>query len=210
MGNLYFVRMKGGLLMKKRNVFVLGALLGAAAVALLTPKSGKEMQKELLNKVDEIQNKIKDIEIEDVKQSFTAKLDEIKDLVNNFDWESSKAELESKVNDVKEKLNDMLVRVEEAKDTVKDEVKSFGDDLEDDFTIVIDAVKDGAKDVKEKATEAASNVVETVKEVAIDAKDKAKVAASNVADTTKEVATDMVDAVSQAALEAKKEVTDNK
>ena len=139
--------------MKKRNVFVLGALMGAAAVALLTPKSGKEMQKELLNKVDEIQNKIKDIEIEDVKQSFTAKLDEIKDLVNNFDWESSKAELESKVNDVKEKLNDMLVRVEEAKDTVKDEVKSFGDDLEDDFTIVIDAVKDGAKDVKEKATE---------------------------------------------------------
>ena len=27
--------------MKKRNVFVLGALLGAAAVALLTPKSGE-------------------------------------------------------------------------------------------------------------------------------------------------------------------------
>ena len=37
--------------MKKRNVFVLGAFLGAAAVALLTPKSGKEMQKELLQAV---------------------------------------------------------------------------------------------------------------------------------------------------------------
>ena len=40
--------MKGGLLMKKRNVFLLGAALGAAAVALLTPKSGKEMQKEFV------------------------------------------------------------------------------------------------------------------------------------------------------------------
>ena len=40
--------------MKKRNVFVLGAFLGAAAVALLTPKSGKEMQKELLQKVDDL------------------------------------------------------------------------------------------------------------------------------------------------------------
>ena len=49
--------------MKKRNVFVLGAFLGAAAVALLTPKSGKEMQKELLQKVDDVQTKIKDLDI---------------------------------------------------------------------------------------------------------------------------------------------------
>ena len=182
MGNLYFVRMKGGLLMKKRNVFVLGALLGAAAVALLTPKSGKEMQNELLQKVDDLQTKIKDLEVEDVKEAFVTKLDEIKDLVNNFDWELSKADLEVKVNDVKAKLNEMVQRLDEAKETLKDQAELVQDDLEENFTIVIDAVKDNAKDL-----------VDGVKTVVSSVSDDAKVVSSSVAEEVKNVATDVVD-----------------
>ncbi len=182
MGNLYFVRMKGGLFMKKRNVFVLGALLGAAAVALLTPKSGKEMQNELLQKVDDIQTKIKDLEVEDVKEAFVTKLDEIKELVNNFDWELSKADLEVKVNDVKAKLNEMVQRLDEAKETLKDQAELVQDDLEENFTIVIDAVKDNAKDL-----------VDGVKTVVSSVSDDAKVVASSVAEEVKNVATDVVD-----------------
>lgn len=182
MGNLYFVRMKGGLFMKKRNVFVLGALLGAAAVALLTPKSGKEMQNELLQKVDDIQTKIKDLEVEDVKEAFVTKLDEIKELVNNFDWELSKADLEVKVNDVKAKLNEMVQRLDEAKETLKDQAELVQDDLEENFTIVIDAVKDNAKDL-----------VDGVKTVVSSVSDDAKVVSSSVAEEVKNVATDVVD-----------------
>ncbi len=182
MGNLYFVRMKGGLFMKKRNVFVLGALLGAAAVALLTPKSGKEMQNELLQKVDDIQTKIKDLEVEDVKEAFVTKLDEIKELVNNFDWELSKADLEVKVNDVKAKLNEMVQRLDEAKETLKDQAELVQDDLEENFTIVIDAVKDNAKDLVDGVKTAVSSV-----------SDDAKVVASSVAEEVKNVATDVVD-----------------
>ncbi len=182
MGKLYFVRMKGGLFMKKRNVFVLGALLGAAAVALLTPKSGKEMQNELLQKVDDIQTKIKDLEVEDVKEAFVTKLDEIKELVNNFDWELSKADLEVKVNDVKAKLNEMVQRLDEAKETLKDQAELVQDDLEENFTIVIDAVKDNAKDL-----------VDGVKTVVSSVSDDAKVVASSVAEEVKNVATDVVD-----------------
>ena len=182
MGKLYFVRMKGGLLMKKRNVFVLGALLGAAAVALLTPKSGKEMQNELLQKVDDLQTKIKDLEVEDVKEAFVTKLDEIKELVNNFDWELSKADLEVKVNDVKAKLNEMVQRLDEAKETLKDQAELVQDDLEENFTIVIDAVKDNAKDL-----------VDGVKTVVSSVSDDAKVVASSVAEEVKNVATDVVD-----------------
>ena len=182
MGNLYFVRMKGGLLMKKRNVFVLGALLGAAAVALLTPKSGKEMQNELLQKVDDLQTKIKDLEVEDVKEAFVTKLDEIKELVNNFDWELSKADLEVKVNDVKAKLNEMVQRLDEAKETLKDQAELVQDDLEENFTIVIDAVKDNAKDL-----------VDGVKTVVSSVSDDAKVVASSVAEEVKKVLTDVVD-----------------
>ncbi len=182
MGNLYFVRMKGGLFMKKRNVFVLGALLGAAAVALLTPKSGKEMQNELLQKVDDIQTKIKDLEVEDVKEAFVTKLDEIKELINNFDWELSKADLEVKVNDVKAKLNEMVQRLDEAKETLKDQAELVQDDLEENFTIVIDAVKDNAKDLVNGVKTAVSSV-----------SDDAKVVASSVAEEVKNVATDVVD-----------------
>ena len=166
MGNLYFVRMKGGLFMKKRNVFVLGALLGAAAVALLTPKSGKEMQNELLQKVDDIQTKIKDLEVEDVKEAFVTKLDEIKELVNNFDWELSKADLEVKVNDVKAKLNEMVQRLDEAKETLKDQAELVQDDLEENFTIVIDAVKDNAKDLVDGVKTVVSSVSDDAKVVA--------------------------------------------
>lgn len=182
MGKLYFVRMKGGLFMKKRNVFVLGALLGAAAVALLTPKSGKEMQNELLQKVDDIQTKIKDLEVEDVKEAFVTKLDEIKELINNFDWELSKADLEVKVNDVKAKLNEMVQRLDEAKETLKDQAELVQDDLEENFTIVIDAVKDNAKDLVNGVKTAVSSV-----------SDDAKVVASSVAEEVKNVATDVVD-----------------
>ena len=132
--------------MKKRNVFLLGAALGAAAVALLTPKSGKEMQKELLQKVDDIQTRIKELEVEEVKAAFVTKLDEIKEVVNNFDWEVSKSEIEAKVSDVKAKLNEMATRIDQAKDNLKDEAELVQDDLEENFTIVIDAVKDNAKD----------------------------------------------------------------
>ena len=109
--------------MKKRNAFFLGALVGAAAVALFTPKSGQEMQKELLQKLEDLQSKIKDIEVDEVKAAFTAKLDDVKDVINNFDWETSKAELEVKVNEVKAKLNEMMARLDEAKDNIKDQAE---------------------------------------------------------------------------------------
>ncbi len=168
--------------MKKRNVFVLGALLGAAAVALLTPKSGKEMQKDLLKTIDDVQTKIKEIEVEEVKQSFIAKLEEVKELVDNFDWEASKADLENKVNDLKEKLNEMLDRVEEVKESAQEEAQHLQDEIEEDFTIVIDTVKDATKDV-----------VDTVKDVVVDVADQTKSTATEVVDAAKEAAVDVMD-----------------
>lgn len=158
--------------MKKRNVFVLGALLGAAAVALLTPKSGKEMQKDLLKTIDDVQTKIKEIEVEEVKQSFIAKLEEVKELVDNFDWEASKADLENKVNDLKEKLNEMLDRVEEVKESAQEEAQHLQNEIEEDFTIVIDTVKDVVVDVADQTKSTATEVVDAAKEAAVDVMDQ--------------------------------------
>ena len=158
--------------MKKRNVFVLGAALGAAAVALLTPKSGKEMQKELLKKADDIQTKLKDVEVEDVKEAFVNKLDEIKDAINNFDLESSKADLETKVNEIKAKLIEMAVRLEEAKENFKDEAQLVQEDLEENFTIVIDAVKENTKEVFKEVKTAVASLGDDAKFVASDVADE--------------------------------------
>ena len=47
--------------MKKRYIFALGALVGGAAALFLAPKSGKELQADLLEKVEDLQDKINDI-----------------------------------------------------------------------------------------------------------------------------------------------------
>ncbi|MGL4337801.1 MAG: YtxH domain-containing protein [Turicibacter sp.] len=151
--------------MKKRNVFLLGALLGAGAVALLTPKSGKDMQNDIMKTVDDVQAKIKDLDVDEVKEQFLNKLDEVKSLVSEFDWEASKAELDYKVNDVKQKLNEMLERVEEAKASIEDQALTLEEDLEEDFTIVIDTVKDSAKEAINTVKAATEDVVKTGSEI---------------------------------------------
>ena len=53
--------------MKKRYIFALGALVGGAAALFLAPKSGKELQADLLEKVEDLQDKIKDFDQEAFK-----------------------------------------------------------------------------------------------------------------------------------------------
>ena len=150
--------------MKRKNVFILGTLLGAAASLLLTPKSGKEMQKELLRKAEEVQGKLKDFEINEAKEIFVNKLDEVKELINNFDWEASKAEIEGKFAEVKGKLNDITTHLDDAKANIKEEAQNLGESLEDDFTLVIDTVKDTVKDTASQAKTTVTDVADVIKE----------------------------------------------
>jgi len=65
--------------MKKRNIgmIAVGALAGAAAGILLTPKSGKENREDLKNKIGELLDKVKNINSHDVKNDFNKKIKEI-------------------------------------------------------------------------------------------------------------------------------------
>ena len=185
--------MKGWMFMKKTNIFILGSLIGAAASLLLTPKTGKEIQKDLLKKVDELQMKIKDFEINDAKQMFIGALDEVRDLINNFDWEASKAELEAKFNEVKEKINEIMSHLDEVKTTIKEEVQTVGETLEDDFTLVIDSVKDTVKETTNQAKATAVDVTDTLK---ADSKMVAG-ATKEAVQQIKTTATDLVETMSE-------------
>ena len=68
--------------MKKRYIFALGALVGGAAALFLAPKSGKELQADLLAKVEELQEKVKDFDQDAFKTSCKEQLDEIKERAN--------------------------------------------------------------------------------------------------------------------------------
>ena len=62
--------------------FIKGAIVGGLAVAFLTPKTGEEMRKVAMEKLDELKDKAKNIKIEDVRDGIFNKIDELKNYLS--------------------------------------------------------------------------------------------------------------------------------
>lgn len=172
--------------MRKRTIFILGALAGAAAALLLTPKSGTEMKHDLLKKIEEMQRKVKNFELDDVKCILGEKLNEIRDSINRIDWESPKVEFEAKFNEIKGKLKEISAHLSDAKDSIREEAGILGENLEDDFDLVIDTVKETAKSTAAEVADVIKEDTELVKETVKKSAEHAKKAASDIKETVKE------------------------
>ena len=94
--------------MRKRTA-VIGIIAGIAAIiaTIFIIKKGPELKKDLLEKVDKMKTKIKDIEMSDVKAAISEKLTEIKKSIQEFDWNKSKREVEAKFHEVKKQLQNV-------------------------------------------------------------------------------------------------------
>ena len=95
--------------MKKCCVFLTGLTIGGVVTALLTPKKGYELQNDLIEKANEIGQKIKEFDIKDVtlnqtKDALKEKLDDARKMIEEFDWEKSKATVQKKSEEITERL----------------------------------------------------------------------------------------------------------
>jgi len=91
--------------MKKKTVIITAvAAVFAVGATIFVVKKGPQLKKELLEKVDSLKAKIKDIEVSEVKDAIQAKLVEIKEEIKAFDWEKPKAEVEKKFYEIKKQI----------------------------------------------------------------------------------------------------------
>ena len=95
---------------KKKSIwpFVAGVGLGVGAGMLFAPKKGEELRKDVKNKIDELINKAKEIDVDEVKDEFMKKIDDLKDELEDLDKEKALAIAKKKGNELKEKAEDLV------------------------------------------------------------------------------------------------------
>ena len=67
--------------------FLAGAAIGVGLGVLFAPKAGSETRKELKQKMDELVKKVKELDMQEVKENFLNKIEEIKEELADLDKE---------------------------------------------------------------------------------------------------------------------------
>lgn len=96
--------------MNKKGVgkFVLGAAVGAGVGLLFAPKKGKDLRKDLKNKMEELINKAKEIDPEQLREEFDKKVEEIKKELEDLDKEKVLKIAKKKCSDIKKKTDELV------------------------------------------------------------------------------------------------------
>ena len=88
--------------------FLLGAGIGVGLGLLFAPKSGKETRADLKKKMDQLIEKAKNIDIEEVKETIEAKVNEIKEDLKNLDKETVAEKIKAGAKKIKKKAEDLV------------------------------------------------------------------------------------------------------
>ena len=109
---------------KKRN-FILGTALGISLGMLFAPKSGKETRSDLSKLINDLYDKAKEIDVEEVKNAIIVKTQELENTIKDLDKETAKQLIIDKSKEVKIKTQELVDLAKEKgtpvlKETAKD------------------------------------------------------------------------------------------
>ena len=127
-----------------KGKFLTGVAVGAALGILNKTKKGSETRADLKELFDELMNKLKDIDIEDVKEAIANKIADIKQSISELDKEKILEIAKEKGALLKEKCEDLIAFAREKG---------------------IPAVEKTAKELKIKANEVTRTVVAKIQDM---------------------------------------------
>ena len=87
--------------------FLVGAGVGATLGILLAPKKGSDTRKILMEKFDDLVKKVKEIDVEEVKEEFENKIEDIKKDLADLDKEKVLEIAKDKSDKIAKKINDL-------------------------------------------------------------------------------------------------------
>ena len=95
---------------KKTGLFGLlaGIGIGVGAGMLLAPKSGEELRKDLAKKLNELLDKAKEIDVNEVADDFKKRVKDLKKEIEDLDKEKALAIAKDKGEELKVKANELL------------------------------------------------------------------------------------------------------
>ena len=113
---------------KGTGKFVLGAAIGAGLGLLFAPKKGKDLRKDLKIKMDELLNKVKEIDPCELKDEFDKKVDEIKKELEDLDKEKVLKIAKKKGEEIKKKADELVnMAIEKGTPVLKDAAEGVRD-----------------------------------------------------------------------------------
>lgn len=85
-----------------------GVAIGSALGVLFAPKSGKDTRADLKKKLDEMLEKVKDIDAKEVKENIQNKIEEIKEELADLDKEKALEIAKKKAKQIQEKTEELV------------------------------------------------------------------------------------------------------
>ena len=123
--------------------FILGAGIGAGIALLFAPQEGSKTRKELKIKLDELLDKAKQIDVDDVKADIIQRVEELRMGVKDLDKEKALEIAKSQAKKIEKKANELYDYAKEAATPV---------------------VENAVKEAKDVALKAAKQVVNKLEE----------------------------------------------